>query len=182
MTWLRAHGAARCGLHFLDARVALTMRLLCKPVRSAPKANWPLPPCSGAACRTLMLWRPSLADTANGVSAPGGGSLAPCGILRSFEQLSTIHPPVNGVQIPYLVVGCGGHAPLAKMSETYRTPFVAAWQYGNWADDLCARIEPHLRREITIRWHHGAVVRGLPRPPRLRLQPGQLAAVRFCCK
>ncbi len=30
---------------------------------------------------------------------------------------------VNGLQIPYLVAGCGGHAPLAKMSATYRTPF-----------------------------------------------------------
>ena len=30
---------------------------------------------------------------------------------------------VNGVQIPYLVAGCGGHAPLSKMSGTYRTPF-----------------------------------------------------------
>jgi hypothetical protein len=30
---------------------------------------------------------------------------------------------VNGMQIPYLVAGCGGHAPLAKMSGTYRTPF-----------------------------------------------------------
>jgi hypothetical protein len=30
---------------------------------------------------------------------------------------------VNGMQIPYLVAGCGGHAPLAKMSATYRTPF-----------------------------------------------------------
>jgi hypothetical protein len=30
---------------------------------------------------------------------------------------------VNGLQIPYLVAGCGGHAPLEKMSGTYRTPF-----------------------------------------------------------
>lgn len=30
---------------------------------------------------------------------------------------------VNGLQIPYLVAGCGGHAPLSKMSGTYRTPF-----------------------------------------------------------
>jgi len=30
---------------------------------------------------------------------------------------------VNGLQIPYLVAGCGGHAPLDKMSGTYRTPF-----------------------------------------------------------
>jgi hypothetical protein len=30
---------------------------------------------------------------------------------------------LNGLQIPYLVAGCGGHAPLEKMSGTYRTPF-----------------------------------------------------------
>ena len=30
---------------------------------------------------------------------------------------------VNGLQIPYMVAGCGGHAPLDKMSGTYRTPF-----------------------------------------------------------
>jgi len=30
---------------------------------------------------------------------------------------------VNSLQIPYLVAGCGGHAPLTKMSGTYRTPF-----------------------------------------------------------
>jgi hypothetical protein len=30
---------------------------------------------------------------------------------------------VNGLKIPYLVAGCGGHAPLEKMTGTYRTPF-----------------------------------------------------------
>ena len=30
---------------------------------------------------------------------------------------------VNSLQIPYLVAGCGGHGPLAKMNATYRTPF-----------------------------------------------------------
>ena len=30
---------------------------------------------------------------------------------------------VNGLQIPYVVAGCGGHSPLSKMSGTYRTPF-----------------------------------------------------------
>jgi len=30
---------------------------------------------------------------------------------------------VNGITIPYLVAGCGGHSPLSKMSGTYRTPF-----------------------------------------------------------
>lgn len=30
---------------------------------------------------------------------------------------------VNGLQIPYLVAGCGGHSPLAQMRATYRTPF-----------------------------------------------------------
>jgi hypothetical protein len=30
---------------------------------------------------------------------------------------------VNGLQIPYIVAGCGGHSPLSSMSGTYRTPF-----------------------------------------------------------
>jgi hypothetical protein len=30
---------------------------------------------------------------------------------------------VKGLQIPYVVAGCGGHSPLSKMSGTYRTPF-----------------------------------------------------------
>jgi hypothetical protein len=30
---------------------------------------------------------------------------------------------VNGLSIPYLVAGCGGHSPLSKMSGTYRTPY-----------------------------------------------------------
>ena len=30
---------------------------------------------------------------------------------------------VNNYQIPYVVAGCGGHAPLVKMSSTYRTPY-----------------------------------------------------------
>ena len=30
---------------------------------------------------------------------------------------------VNNIQIPYLVVGCGGHSPLTKLSGTYRTPY-----------------------------------------------------------
>jgi hypothetical protein len=30
---------------------------------------------------------------------------------------------VNGLQIPFLVAGCGGHAPLSKMRSTYRTPY-----------------------------------------------------------
>jgi hypothetical protein len=30
---------------------------------------------------------------------------------------------VNNIQTPYIVVGCGGHAPLTKMSGTYRTPY-----------------------------------------------------------
>jgi hypothetical protein len=29
---------------------------------------------------------------------------------------------VNNYQIPYLVAGCGGHSPLAKMRAVYRTP------------------------------------------------------------
>ncbi len=30
---------------------------------------------------------------------------------------------VGGVQIPYLVAGCGGHSPLSSMRATYRTPY-----------------------------------------------------------
>jgi hypothetical protein len=30
---------------------------------------------------------------------------------------------VNNLQIPYIVAGCGGHSPLAKMRATYRTPY-----------------------------------------------------------
>ncbi len=31
---------------------------------------------------------------------------------------------VNKLQIPFLVAGCGGHAPLSPMRATYRTPYV----------------------------------------------------------
>ncbi|WP_263383923.1 metallophosphoesterase family protein [Granulicella arctica] len=31
---------------------------------------------------------------------------------------------VDGLQIPFIVAGCGGHSPLSKMSGTYRTPYV----------------------------------------------------------
>jgi hypothetical protein len=30
---------------------------------------------------------------------------------------------VNGMQIPFLVAGCGGHSPLSPMRGTYRTPY-----------------------------------------------------------
>jgi hypothetical protein len=30
---------------------------------------------------------------------------------------------VNGMQIPFLVAGCGGHSPLSAMRATYRTPY-----------------------------------------------------------
>lgn len=30
---------------------------------------------------------------------------------------------VNGMSIPFVVAGCGGHSPLAKMRSTYRTPY-----------------------------------------------------------
>jgi hypothetical protein len=30
---------------------------------------------------------------------------------------------VDGMQIPYLVAGCGGHNPLSKMRTTLRTPY-----------------------------------------------------------
>lgn len=31
---------------------------------------------------------------------------------------------VNGLKIPFIVAGCGGHSPLSKMRTTYRTPYV----------------------------------------------------------
>jgi hypothetical protein len=31
---------------------------------------------------------------------------------------------VNGMQIPFIVAGCGGHSPLSTMRTTYRTPYV----------------------------------------------------------
>jgi hypothetical protein len=31
---------------------------------------------------------------------------------------------VNGMQIPFIVAGCGGHAPLSTMRTVYRTPYV----------------------------------------------------------
>jgi hypothetical protein len=31
---------------------------------------------------------------------------------------------VNNFQIPFVVAGCGGHTPLSKMKDTYRTPYV----------------------------------------------------------
>ncbi|MGB6130782.1 MAG: metallophosphoesterase [Acidobacteriaceae bacterium] len=30
---------------------------------------------------------------------------------------------INGMTIPYIVAGCGGHSPLEKMRATYRTPY-----------------------------------------------------------
>ena len=30
---------------------------------------------------------------------------------------------VNGITIPYIVAGCGGHSPLSKIRATYRTPY-----------------------------------------------------------
>jgi hypothetical protein len=30
---------------------------------------------------------------------------------------------VNGMEIPYIVAGCGGHSPLSAMRATYRTPY-----------------------------------------------------------
>ena len=31
---------------------------------------------------------------------------------------------MNNFQIPFVVAGCGGHSPLSKMKDTYRTPYV----------------------------------------------------------
>ncbi len=30
---------------------------------------------------------------------------------------------VNGLKIPFIVAGCGGHNPLSRMRGTYRTPY-----------------------------------------------------------
>lgn len=42
------------------------------------------------------------------------------GHSHNYQRFTRI---VNKYQIPYIVAGCGGHAPLAKMRSTYRTPF-----------------------------------------------------------
>jgi hypothetical protein len=42
------------------------------------------------------------------------------GHAHNYQRFTRI---VNGYQIPYIVAGCGGHSPLAKMRGSYRTPF-----------------------------------------------------------
>jgi len=42
------------------------------------------------------------------------------GHVHNYQRFTRV---VNNYQIPYVVAGCGGHAPLVKMSSTYRTPY-----------------------------------------------------------
>ncbi len=42
------------------------------------------------------------------------------GHAHNYQRFTRV---VNTFQIPYVVAGCGGHAPLVKMSSNYRTPF-----------------------------------------------------------
>jgi hypothetical protein len=42
------------------------------------------------------------------------------GHAHNYQRYTRI---VNGLSIPYVVAGCGGHAPLEKMSTTVRTPY-----------------------------------------------------------
>jgi hypothetical protein len=42
------------------------------------------------------------------------------GHVHSYQRFTRT---VNGLQIPYVVAGCGGHSPLMKMRRTYRTPY-----------------------------------------------------------
>lgn len=42
------------------------------------------------------------------------------GHSHNYQRFTRV---VNNYQIPYVVAGCGGHAPLSKMSSNYRTPY-----------------------------------------------------------
>jgi len=42
------------------------------------------------------------------------------GHVHNYQRFTRV---VSNYQIPYVVAGCGGHAPLVKMSSTYRTPY-----------------------------------------------------------
>jgi hypothetical protein len=42
------------------------------------------------------------------------------GHAHNYQRYTRI---VKNYQIPYIVAGCGGHSPLAKMRATYRTPY-----------------------------------------------------------
>jgi hypothetical protein len=42
------------------------------------------------------------------------------GHAHNYQRYTRI---VNNYQIPFVVAGCGGHSPLAKMRATYRTPY-----------------------------------------------------------
>ena len=42
------------------------------------------------------------------------------GHVHNYQRFTRV---VNNYQIPYVIAGCGGHAPLVKMSSNYRTPY-----------------------------------------------------------
>jgi len=42
------------------------------------------------------------------------------GHVHNYERFTRT---VNNIQIPYIVAGCGGHAPLSTMRDTFRTPY-----------------------------------------------------------
>ncbi len=78
------------------------------------------PPYTGGATHggsPLMLADMDAACTAAGVWPHAVFS----GHAHNYQRFTRT---VNGLQIPYIVAGCGGHSPLSKMAGTYRTPFV----------------------------------------------------------
>jgi hypothetical protein len=42
------------------------------------------------------------------------------GHAHNYQRFTRL---INNYQIPFIVAGCGGHSPLAKMRDTYRTPY-----------------------------------------------------------
>lgn len=62
-----------------------------------------------------------LADIDNACTAAGVWPHAVfAGHAHNFQRYTRT---VNGMQIPFLVAGCGGHSPLSAMRGTYRTPY-----------------------------------------------------------
>ena len=43
------------------------------------------------------------------------------GHAHNYQRFTRV---VNGMHIPFIVAGCGGHSPLSTMRTTYRTPYV----------------------------------------------------------
>jgi len=42
------------------------------------------------------------------------------GHAHNYQRFTRL---INNYQIPFIVAGCGGHSPLSKMRDTYRTPY-----------------------------------------------------------